>query len=90
VGIVCADFADDPDTPLGLIARHAAHVAERIGAEHVALGSDFDGTLIPAPLGDAASMPRLLGALAQAGFDRGDLKAIAWLNWRRMLGAWWH
>ena len=49
VGIVFAvpflrpDFAEDPDTPLELIAEHAAYIAERIGVEHVALGSDFDG-----------------------------------------------
>ena len=47
-----ADFADDADTPLELIAQHAAYVAERIGVEHVALGSDFDGATIPAALGD--------------------------------------
>ena len=60
VGIVYAcpflrpDFADVPDTPLALIARHAAYVAERIGVAHVALGSDFDGATIPAELGDVA------------------------------------
>lgn len=96
VGIVYAcpflreDFADDPDTPLELIARHAAYVAERIGPEHVALGSDFDGATIPAALGDVAGMPRLLEALGAAGFTEAELDAIAWDNWRRVLGAWWH
>ena len=46
-----ADFADDPDTPLSLIAEHARYVADRIGVAHVALGSDYDGATIPAPLG---------------------------------------
>jgi membrane dipeptidase len=95
VGIVYAcpflrpDFADDPDTPLALIARHAAYVAERIGVEHVALGSDFDGATIPAELGDVAGIPRLLAALADEGFSEGEVEAIAWDNWRRVLGAWW-
>jgi membrane dipeptidase len=95
VGIVFAcpflreDFADDPDTPVELIARHAAYVAERIGAEHVALGSDFDGATIPAAVGDVAGMPRVLDALAGAGFETSDLEAVAWDNWRRVLGAWW-
>ena len=40
-GFLRPDFADDPDTPLGLIAQHAAYVADRIGVEHVALGSDL-------------------------------------------------
>jgi membrane dipeptidase len=95
VGIVFAcpflrsDFADDPDTPLELIATHAAYVAERIGVAHVALGSDFDGATIPAPLGDAAGIPRLLDALAQIGFNPSEIDAIAWQNWRRVLEAWW-
>lgn len=95
VGIVFAcpflreDFADDPDTPVALIARHAAYVAERIGVEHVALGSDFDGATIPAEVGDAAGMPRVLEALADVGFKAPEIEAIAWENWRRVLGAWW-
>ncbi len=95
VGIVFAcpflrpDFADDEDTPLELIVSHARYVADRIGVEHVALGSDFDGTTIPAPLGDVAGLPRLLDALAQAGFSAAERSAIAWENWRRVLGAWW-
>ena len=57
--------------------------------EHVALGSDYDGATIPAPLGDVAGTPKLLEALAGAGFDSSEVAAIAWGNWRRVLGAWW-
>ncbi len=95
VGIVFAcpflrpDFADDVHTPLELIARHAAYVAQRIGVEHVGLGSDFDGATIPAPLRDVAGIPRLLDALAQTGFNQDEITAIAWGNWRRVLDAWW-
>ena len=84
-----ADFADDPDTPLSLIAQHARYVADRIGVAHVALGSDYDGATIPAPLGDVAGTPKLLDALAAAGFDEGERRQVAWDNWRRVLGAWW-
>ena len=95
VGIVfaCAflrpDFADEADTPLGVIVQHARYVADRIGVEHVALGSDYDGATIPTPLGDVAGTPRLLDALAEDGFGPDELAAIAWNNWRRVLGAWW-
>ncbi len=84
-----ADFADDADTPLELIVQHARYVAERIGPEHVALGSDFDGCTIPAELGDVAGLPRLFDAFAAAGFSDVELDAIAWGNWRRVLGRWW-
>jgi membrane dipeptidase len=84
-----ADFADDPDTPLELIAQHAAYVAERIGVEHVGLGSDFDGATIPAPVGDVTGTPKILNALGEAGFSPDEVAAIAWGNWRRVLDAWW-
>jgi membrane dipeptidase len=83
------DFAEDPDTPVELIAEHARYVADRIGPEHVALGSDFDGTVIPGGVGDAAGIPRVLDALAAVGFDERELAAIAHGNWRRALAAWW-
>jgi membrane dipeptidase len=96
VGIVFAcsflrsDFAHDPDTPISLIASHARYVADRIGVEHVALGSDYDGTTIPAPLRDAAGTPELFDVLRTVGgFDERELSLIAWENWRRVLGAWW-
>jgi membrane dipeptidase len=95
VGIVFAtvftrpDFASDPDTPLSLIAAHAGYVADRIGVEHVALGSDFDGATVPAALGDVAGLPRLLDAFRAAGFTEPELERIAWSNWRRVLDAWW-
>jgi membrane dipeptidase len=84
-----ADFADDEDTEPALIAAHARHVADRLGAEHVALGSDFDGATIPRGVGDAAGLPRVLDALAAAGFTADEVAAIAWHNWRRVLAAAW-
>ncbi len=84
-----ADFADDEDTPLELIASHVRYVADRIGFEHVALGSDFDGTTVPAAVGDVTGLPRVLQALTQAGFSEAELSAIAWDNWRRVICAWW-
>ena len=95
VGIVFAteflrpDFAEDPDTPLELIAEHARYVADRIGPEHVALGSDFDGATIPESVGGADGMPRVLEALREQGFSPAEVEAIAWGNWRRVLAAWW-
>jgi membrane dipeptidase len=42
-----------------------------------------------ARLGDVAGTPKLLEALADAGFSSEEVAAIAWDNWRRVLGAWW-
>jgi membrane dipeptidase len=84
-----ADGRDDADTPLATLVAHVRYAADRIGVEHVALGSDFDGATIPAELGDAAGLPRLLDALAAAGFAEAELRAIAWDNWRRVLERAW-
>jgi membrane dipeptidase len=89
VAFLRADGRDDADTPLERIVEHARYVAERLGVEHVALGSDFDGATIPAELGDAAGLPRLLDALRAGGFSEADVRAIAWDNWRRVLERAW-
>jgi membrane dipeptidase len=95
IGVVFAcfflrpDFANDPDTPLEYIVEHVRYIADRVGVEHVAFGSDFDGATIPAQLTDVAGYPKLIAALAAAGFSGSEIRAIAWDNWRRVLDAWW-
>jgi membrane dipeptidase len=89
VGFLRADGADDADTPVAAIARHAAHVADVAGVDAVALGSDFDGATMPAELGDASGLPRVLEELRAAGFAADDVERIAWRNWLRVLGATW-
>ncbi len=81
VGIVFAcyflrpDFANEPETtPLELIVEHVRYVADRVGVEHVAFGSDFDGATIPAALGDVSGYPKLLAALADAGFTTAEIR----------------
>ncbi|MDH3424975.1 MAG: membrane dipeptidase, partial [Gemmatimonadota bacterium] len=89
VGFLREDGRSDPDTPLSEIARHARYIADRIGVEHVALGSDFDGAVIPRELGDAGGLPKLLDALRAAGFDEESVSLIAYRNWMRVLAATW-
>jgi len=89
VGFVRPDGKEDADTPLEAIAAHVRHVADRIGVDHVALGSDFDGAEIPRALGDVAGLPRLLDAIRAEGFSEDEMERIAWGNWRRVLEAAW-
>jgi len=84
-----ADGKDELDTPITEIVRHITYIAERIGLEHVALGSDFDGTQVPRPLGDAAGLPKLVQALRDAGFDDDALRQVTHANWLRVLRATW-
>ena len=95
VGVVYAvhfirpDGAEATDTPLEAIAAHVRHVADRIGVEHVALGSDFDGADIPDALGDVAGLPRLLDALRATGFDDDAMRKVTHENWIRVLRKTW-
>ena len=83
------DGGGDENTPLDDLVRHFDHLCERMGAEHVAFGSDFDGARIPGPLGDAAGLPRLVQALSDSGYSDGDLRKMGTENWLRVLGQTW-
>jgi membrane dipeptidase len=89
VSDVRPDGCNDPDTPLDAIAAHAEHVAERIGIDHVGLGSDFDGATMPRALRDAAGLPRLIEALRARGFDAAAVRKVARENWVRVLRETW-
>jgi membrane dipeptidase len=75
------------DTALDVVAGHIEYIAERIGIEHVALGSDFDGCSPPAALDDASKMQALLDVLR---WDDDELRALAHGNWLRVLRATWY
>ena len=89
VAFVRADGEENAATPLEAVVAHVRHVADRIGVDHVGLGSDFDGAVVPDAVGDVTGLPRLLDALRADGFTAAEVDAIAWRNWRRVLGATW-
>jgi membrane dipeptidase len=89
VGFLRPDGHRDADTSVDEIARHARYIADRIGPEHVALGSDFDGATIPRELGDAAGLQRIIEALRRTGFSEEEVGLIAYRNWVRVLKATW-
>jgi microsomal dipeptidase-like Zn-dependent dipeptidase len=97
-GIVGVNFAvtflredglNEPATPITEIVRHVDYLAERMGIEHVGLGSDFDGATIPDELGGAAGLPTLVAALRAAGYDDDAVAKITHANWLRVLGETW-
>ena len=51
----------------------------------MALGSDFDGTMIPAFLRDAAGLPKLTAAMQAAGYGDDLIRRICWGNWMGVL-----
>jgi membrane dipeptidase len=84
-GFLRADGDWKADTSLVEIVKHARYVADRIGVEHVGLGSDFDGATMPDDLADVTRLPDLIEAMVQAGFSQTEVEAIAHGNWLRVL-----
>lgn len=83
------DGVRNPDTDLGELVRHVDYIVNRIGIDHVALGSDFDGTTIPAAMRDAADLQLLVKALRDGGYDEDALAKICHGNWLRVLETTW-
>lgn len=71
------------------LVRHVDYIANRIGIDHIALGSDFDGTTIPATMRDASDLQLLIAALRQSGYDEEALRKICHENWIRVLERTW-
>ncbi|MBS7663708.1 dipeptidase [Pseudomonas lalucatii] len=75
-GAVCA-------TSVEAIVRAIRYTSTLIGVEHVALGSDFNGT-VHTPF-DVTGLPRLTAGLLAAGFSQAEIAAIMGGNVRRLL-----
>jgi membrane dipeptidase len=89
-GMIRSDGQRDADSlPLTDLVRHFDHVVERIGVDHVALGSDFDGAVMAEELADVTRLPNLMEALRERGYDDDSLQKIAYRNWFRVLRDSW-
>jgi membrane dipeptidase len=89
VGFLRPDGKNDADTPLTEIVHHLNYMVDRMGIDCVALGSDFDGALMPQELGNVTGLPKLIAALRQHGYDDDSLRKIAYENWLRVLNQTW-
>ncbi|OJJ45085.1 hypothetical protein ASPZODRAFT_70379 [Penicilliopsis zonata CBS 506.65] len=63
---------------LARVADHIVYIGERIGFDHVGLGSDFDGIAsTPAGLEDVSRYPALIGELLDRGVSDRDAAKVA-------------
>ena len=67
------------------IAETIRYGVERFGASHIALGSDWDGS-VTTPI-DAAQLPHLTQALVDAGLSEDNIRAVMGGNMARFLNA---
>ncbi len=76
-----ADGTADTSTGWDVMLRHLDHLLEVMGPDHVALGSDFDGCVLPDLIGDVTGVQGLLRAMADHGHDAALIDRIARGNW---------
>lgn len=69
------------------VVDHIAHAIATVGDDHVALGSDFDGFILPPrDLKSVSELPRLVDALLRRGFSERSVQKLLGENFLRVLG----
>lgn len=85
VSFLRPDGARDTDTNLDIMIQHIAYLVEKLGENGVALGSDFDGCLVPEGIGDVAGNLALIDAMEKAQFGSELINHICFENWYNLL-----
>ena len=75
-----------PKVTIAQLANHIDHVRRLAGADHVALGGDYDGTSeLPEGMEDVSRYPYLFAELIRRGWSDEDLRKLANGNILRVL-----
>lgn len=83
------DGKSDTDVDIDLLVRHIEYLVDRIGIDHVAFGSDFDGATMPDCLPDASAYQTLIDELREVGFGEEEVVKLARENLLRVLEETW-
>ena len=67
------------------IIDHIDHAVKIAGVDHVGLGSDFDGAVMPLGMEDVSKLPRITDALLNKGYSEADVEKILGGNVLRVM-----
>ena len=67
------------------IIDHIDHAVKLAGADHVGLGSDFDGATMPDGMEDCSKLPKITEALLRKGYSEEDIRKILGGNTLRVM-----
>jgi len=67
------------------IVDHIDHAVKLVGADHVGLGSDFDGATMPDGMEDCSKLPKITEALMRKGYSDDDIRKILGGNTLRVM-----
>ncbi|RKO70433.1 membrane dipeptidase [Sphingobacterium puteale] len=74
------------DAPLSKLLDHIDYLVRKVGIDHVAVGSDFDGIeSSPQGLEDVSKFPLLTKGLLERGYNKADIAKIMGQNFLRIL-----
>jgi len=74
--------------PLSLLLNHLDYIVKLVGADHVGIGSDFDGIEAPPlELNGVEDYPLITKALLERGYSKKDIKKILGGNFIRVFKA---
>jgi membrane dipeptidase len=74
-----------PKVDWTLIVDHIDHAVKVGGVDHVGLGSDFDGAVMPLGMEDVTHIPQITDALLKRGYSESDIRKILGENTLRVL-----
>ena len=78
-------FVDREKATLERLVDHMDHIVDLVGADHVGLGSDFDGIRsTPEGLEDASKMPNITRELVRRGYPDDDIEKVLGRNFLRV------
>ncbi len=78
------------DVPVTRLLTHLDYLIDILGEDHVALGSDYSGAMVPSELTTVANLPRLRDAMSNHGYQPERIKKLCHENWLRVLEKTWH
>ena len=77
---------EPPKSTLEQVADHIDYIRDRIGVDHIGIGSDYDGIpTLPTGLEDVSTLPHLFAELLARGYSDEDLRKIAGENMIRVM-----
>jgi len=74
-----------PKVDYTAILNHIDHAVKIAGVDHVGLGSDFDGAVMPIGMQDVSHLPQITDALLEKGYSQSDIRKILGENTLRVM-----
>ncbi len=75
-----------PVPDVGVVADHMDHLRAVVGADHIGIGSDFDGISVPpSELEDVGKFPNLIAELVGRGWSDEEVRKVLGLNVLRLM-----